>query len=62
MQHSLMEILACPLCKGPLELAVEREEEDEVVDGVLSCASCEERYPVTDGIPNLLPPAIRDAP
>ena len=62
MQHALMEILACPLCKGSLELAVEREEGDEVVDGVLSCASCEERYPVTDGIPNLLPPAMRGAP
>ena len=62
MQHSLMDILACPLCKGPLELAIEREEGDEVVDGVLSCASCEARYPVTDGIPNLLPPAMRGAP
>lgn len=62
MQHSLMAILACPLCKGSLELAVEREEGDEVVDGVLSCGSCEERYPVTDGIPNLLPPAMRGAP
>ncbi len=59
MQHTLMEILACPLCKGSLELLVEREEEDEVVEGTLSCSACDERYPVTEGIPNLLPPGMR---
>ena len=62
MQHALMEILACPLCKGELELLAEREEGDEVIEGSLSCAACEERYPVSDGVPNLLPPGMRDAP
>ena len=28
-----MGILACPMCKGALELAVDGEEEDEVVKG-----------------------------
>ena len=37
MKRSLMEILACPLCKGDLELEVEEEEGDEVVGGVLLC-------------------------
>lgn len=62
MHHSLMDVLACPLCKGALDLAVEREEAGEVLEGALSCAACGERYPVEDGIPNLLPPAMRDAP
>jgi len=61
VQHALMEILACPLCKGPLELLAEREEGDEVIEGSLSCAACAERYPVTGGIPNLLPPEMRGA-
>lgn len=59
MKKSLMEILACPMCKGPLELKVEKEEADEVVAGSLYCARCQESYPIEDTIPNLLPPDMR---
>ncbi|MBI4287152.1 MAG: methytransferase partner Trm112 [Chloroflexi bacterium] len=59
MKKSLMDILACPLCKGPLELKVEKEEGDEVVTGSLNCSRCNERYPIEDTIPNLLPPDLR---
>ena len=62
MHHSLMDILACPLCKGALELAVEREEADEVLEGALSCDACGEHYPIAGGIPNLLPPEMRGTP
>lgn len=60
MRKDLMEILACPLCKGPLELTVEEEKEAEVIKGTLVCAKCSERYPIQDSIPNLLPPELRD--
>jgi len=60
MKKDLMDILACPMCKGPLELTVEEEDEKEVVTGSLYCAKCEERYPISDTIPNLLPPDLRD--
>ena len=59
MKKDLMEILACPVCKGPLELKVEMEEGDEVVTGSLFCAACDESYPIEDTIPNLLPPELR---
>lgn len=59
MQHSLMEILCCPLCKADLELKVTREEEGEVLEGTLTCTGCRERYPIEDGIPNMLPPDQR---
>ena len=59
MKKDLMEILACPVCKGELELSVEAEEGDEVVTGSLSCSSCIETYPIEDTIPNLLPPELR---
>ena len=54
-----MEILACPVCKGELELTVVDEEEDEVVTGSLFCTACDETYPIEDTIPNLLPPELR---
>lgn len=60
MRKDLMEILACPVCKGPLELTVEEEDEREVVTGSLFCAQCAETYPIKEAIPNLLPPHLRD--
>ena len=59
MKKELMEILACPVCKGDLELTIEAEEGDEVITGSLVCAKCDETYPIDDAIPNLLPPAMR---
>ncbi len=54
-----MGILACPVCKGELELSVEEENEKEIVTGSLYCQKCNERYPIVDTIPNLLSPDLR---
>jgi uncharacterized protein YbaR (Trm112 family) len=59
MRNDLMEILVCPLCKSRLELAVGREEGGEIAEGTLTCTNCGERFPIEDGIPNLLPPDLR---
>jgi uncharacterized protein len=59
MQQRLMEILVCPMCKGDLELKVENEADGEIVTGTLTCSGCRERYPIEDGIPNMLPPDQR---
>ena len=56
MKRELLEILVCPVCKGELELTVDEENEREIVTGSLYCARCDHRYPITDTIPNLLPP------
>ncbi len=55
MKKDLMDILACPVCKGKLELTVEEKNEQEIVNGSLYCARCNVRYPIVDTIPNLLP-------
>ena len=59
MRRDLMEILACPVCKGPLELRVDSEEGPEIITGSLYCQQCQEEYPIEDSIPNLLPPSLR---
>jgi uncharacterized protein YbaR (Trm112 family) len=61
MRQELMEILACPVCKGELSLTVVMMEGDEVITGSLHCPNCNEDYPIEDGIPNLLPPDMRRA-
>ena len=60
MKRELVEILACPLCKGDLQLDVEQEDEKEVITGSLYCPKCDQRYPIIDTIPNLLPPEQRE--
>ncbi|MBT99077.1 MAG: hypothetical protein CL902_10680 [Dehalococcoidia bacterium] len=59
MKKDLMQILACPVCKGDLELQIEAEDGDDVVTGTLNCAACNESYPIEDLIANLLPPDLR---
>lgn len=60
LKKDLMDILACPVCKGELELTVDTEDADEeVIEGSLVCRKCPETYPITDAIPNLLPPNMR---
>jgi uncharacterized protein YbaR (Trm112 family) len=60
MRKSLLDILACPVDKSPLTLAIDQEAGDEVVQGTLTCTQCGEKYPIEDRIPNLLPPSMRD--
>ena len=68
MRHDLMEIIVCPLCKSDLTLTVAEtaaetvadEAAGEIVTGTLACTGCNETYPIEDGIPNLLPPDLRD--
>lgn len=50
MDHRLLELLVCPLCKGPLTL-----QRDEALRPVgLTCAADRLQYPIRDGIPILL--------
>lgn len=46
LARELLEILACPKCKGPL-----REQNSPPA---LDCPVCALRYPVRDGIPVML--------
>jgi len=61
MQEDLMDIICCPLDKHDLDLEViQRDDEGEVIEGRLVCTECGEEYPIEEGIPNLLPPDMRE--
>lgn len=56
MKRDLIDILACPVDKSPLELAVDREADGDVISGRLTCTRCAQVYPIRESIPYLLPP------
>ena len=56
MDARLLDILACPLCKGPLHLV------QESTGPVLVCRADRLAYPVRDGIPVMLEEAARQLP
>jgi uncharacterized protein YbaR (Trm112 family) len=54
MDAKLLEILVCPLCKGPL---VYKKAEQELI-----CKPCRLAYPVRDDIPVMLEDEARKLP
>ncbi|MEU4462410.1 Trm112 family protein [Streptomyces sp. NPDC024017] len=54
----LLKILACPLDKGPLHLLAEEAGRGEA----LYNPRLHRRYPITDGIPQLLPSSGEQVP
>ncbi|WP_436910048.1 methytransferase partner Trm112 [Halosimplex marinum] len=60
MKEDLLDIVCCPLDKHDLELDATERDDGEIIEGTLTCTECGEVYPIEDGIPNLLPPDMRD--
>ena len=58
MKKTLVEILACPICKNDLSLTINNTDGDEVISGTLHCTNskCKLIFKISEGIPNLLPP------
>ena len=59
MKQDLMDILVCPICKGTLALKVESKDGEDILEGSLDCVQCNDKYPINNGIPNLLPLQLR---
>lgn len=71
MYISLLNLLACPVCKSTLSLLAHQEStrptrmrlpapQRYIEDGVLICTGCPRWYPLRGGIPELLPDHLRD--
>ena len=50
LDHRLIDMLVCPLCKGPLQM----QRTAEGVPQALSCAADRLAFPIRDGIPVML--------
>jgi SAM-dependent methyltransferase len=54
MKRRLLELLACPTCKGHLTLGSEQADGEDTVTGTLACLPCCATYPIVAGIPRFV--------
>ena len=50
LDHRLIDLLVCPLCKGPLQMQRHGDGQPQA----LSCAADRLAFPIRDGIPVML--------
>src|SRR5919206_2853216 len=56
MQKKLLEVLACPKCRGALDCAADEVSADgEIMAGSLRRADCGAEYAISAGIPRFVP-------
>src|SRR6266498_2449801 len=55
MNPNLLDILACPECRGDLTVPVTRENGGGIESGTLCCASCGRSFPIERHIPRFVP-------
>jgi uncharacterized protein YbaR (Trm112 family) len=58
VKQSLLDRLVCPACRGSLALTSTTSDGDAIIEGRLACGGCRTAYPITRGIPRLLPPGL----
>jgi|Deesub1362A_J573_1020465.scaffolds.fasta_scaffold02337_4 SAM-dependent methyltransferase/uncharacterized protein YbaR (Trm112 family) len=55
MRRSLLGILRCPIDLSLLKINSKKEVGGHVITGQLQCTVCQQVYPITQGVPDLLP-------
>ena len=61
MNRKLLDRLCCPFDKSDLHVQIFHETEDqEIIEGLLSCPSCERYFPIIYGIPIMTPDQYRE--
>ena len=60
MKRPLLDMLACSVCQyHPLLLEETKGDARSIEEGTLTCPRCGATYPITESIPNMIPPQDR---
>ena len=61
MRTGTIKKLCCPFDKSDLTLrTITKDEQDNILEGILSCTDCKRVYPIISGIPIMSPDEYRD--
>lgn len=60
MRNNILDILVCPLCSSVFDLEqTQQEPKRDILSGALRCQGCGVSFPISNGIPRLLPSFAR---
>jgi uncharacterized protein YbaR (Trm112 family) len=60
MKLQTIEKLCCPFDKQDLQLQIfTRDLEDNIIEGILGCKTCQRKYPIIYGVPIMVPDEYR---
>ena len=63
MKLKTIDKLCCPFDKHDLNLQVlAKDLEDNVIEGILTCSTCQRKYPIIYGVPIMAPDEYRQIP
>ena len=57
MKPGLAKLLACPFCRGKVQLDAAPQPDAEIMGGRLDCPKCRKEFPIREGIPCFVPGA-----
>jgi len=61
MRLEIIKKLCCPFDKADLTLRIiTKDENDNILEGLLACTDCNRVYPIVSGIPIMNPDEFRD--
>ncbi len=59
--ETVINKLCCPFDHSDLELKpITRDEQNNIIEGILTCRSCKRIYPIISGIPIMTPDEFRE--
>ena len=61
MNRSFLLKLACPFDKHDLNIRIITQDQEEILEGILTCTECQRYYPIVHGIPIMSPDEYREA-
>lgn len=54
MKQSLINHICCPKCKGKIRLTSKKSIKNEIIEGLLQCLGCKEKFPIKKGVPRFV--------
>jgi uncharacterized protein YbaR (Trm112 family) len=60
MRLSFFEKLVCPFDKQELTLKIVKHDDDNVIEGLMTCETCKRYYPIVHGVPIMSPDEYRE--
>jgi ubiquinone/menaquinone biosynthesis C-methylase UbiE/uncharacterized protein YbaR (Trm112 family) len=60
MKSNLLKFLVCPTCNGEFKEKIKKQTKNEILEGILKCTKCNEKFPITNGIPRFVVDETKD--